>query len=260
MVYWLEKKRMKKQQPFNTKNLKRYQPAVKKQSGLFSLVRWFLLIGIVVAVYFGWQTLRNPENFPIEIVKVEATYQHINSKTFQAMISPFVKSSFFGINTSGLKKELLTLPWVYSVSIKRIWPATIFVKIVEQQPIARWNDRALINIHGEIFQISSQPLLANLPLLTGSDDQAANILNNYRQLAAALVPLKLGIIHLDLDARGSWHATLSNNIEIIIGHADMIKRWQRFISAYPKLFADPQKVARSIDLRYPNGMAIQWAS
>ena len=43
--------------------------------------------------------------------------------------------------------------------VTRQWPDTLLIKIVEQQPIARWNSQDFLNLRGEIVKLHHQVAL-----------------------------------------------------------------------------------------------------
>ena len=50
-----------------------------------------------------------------------------------------------------LYARIEAIDWVDAVIVRRRWPGTLFVRIVEQVPAARWGDDGLLNTRGELF-------------------------------------------------------------------------------------------------------------
>jgi len=102
---------------------------------------WVILIIIIGSGFiWGGRTLQNPENFPIEKIRISAPYEHITPEMLQQVIGSFATRGFFGLNVVTLKQQLLVLPWVYEVMIKREWPDTLVINILEQKAVAEWNN------------------------------------------------------------------------------------------------------------------------
>lgn len=45
------------------------------------------------------------------------------------------------MNLNQLRQELQSHPWIHQVSVRREWPSTLKVEVVEEVPIARWESR-----------------------------------------------------------------------------------------------------------------------
>ena len=224
----------------------------------FWLWMGFALLALTGFIW-GGVTLQNPDNFPIARVRIVAPYEHITPKVLQDIVSTFALRGFFGLNVIALKQQLLALPWVYSVSIKREWPDTIVISVIEQKAAAAWNDQALLNQEGGIFRPEKASFPNDLPLLFGADSEAAQVWRNYQDMQMRLNPLHFNITHLQLDTQGFWHATLSDGSEIFINATNSLERLQDFILAYPKIIESHHDSRwRTIDLRYEDGMAVKW--
>jgi cell division protein FtsQ len=172
---------------------------------------------------------------------------------------PFVnEKNLFTLKMAGLKQALLQQPWIASVVIKRVWPDQITIDIVEQQPLAIWNDQALLAENATVFAAAKNTFPANLPQLYGPEGQQGNVWQQYQQFNQALQPLQLTVSRLVFNSRGSWQIVLNNGIALNLGRTELMPRLQRFIQVYPKLFANRVNQVVLIDLRYPAGLAVQW--
>jgi len=219
----------------------------------------FLLAMIVCGFIWGGITLKSPDNFPIEKIKIVAPYQHVEPKVLQEVISAFAMRGFFNLDVVSLKQRLLMIPWVYAVEIKREWPDTIMIIVWEQNAVAEWNREALLNQDGKIFRPEHKTFPNKLPQLFGEDVNAFQVWRNYQNMQLSLSSLHFNISQLSLDAQGFWHITLGTGEELFIGYASPLSRLQDFIAAYPKIIAshpDPNWVR--VDLRYEDGVAIKW--
>lgn len=236
------------------------RPKIRKiRFDLRFAVKALLSIIIVAGFIWGGNTLRNPENFPIERVTIIAPYEHITPKMLQEVVSAFAARGFFGLDVISLKQRLLALTWVYSVVIKRAWPDTIVITVFEQKAVAAWNDEALLNQEGKIFRPLKSSFPDKLPLLSGADTNAIQVWQNYQAMQAQLNPLHFNIARLSLDEQGFWHAILNDGGEIFISYANPLVHLNDFIAAYPKIIESHHgEHWRSIDLRYEDGVAIKW--
>jgi cell division protein FtsQ len=222
--------------------------------------RWFLKLSLgfilICVLVYGWFKLTDPETFPIHSVKIAGTYSHIDQEKLRATILPFIRKGFLVIDTASLQDRIQQLPWVYSANVHRVWPDILMIGLVEQQPIARYNDNALLNKYGEVFNIDPASMPTNLPLFIAPPGQQVLLWQTYQKLSALIAPLDLKINILGLDARQSWRLQLSNGIVLLLGKLAPEQRLARFVAAYPQVVGTRSAAINYVDLRYTHGMAV----
>lgn len=215
---------------------------------------FLFLFGII---WYGVQAMENPNLLPIKTVTISVDAKNIPSETLKNVVAENVHGGLLSLNVQELSKALMSLPWVKTVAIQRVWPNKIKVIIKERRAQALWGKTAVIDQDGNVFFPDIASLPKNLPLLTGPDDHAADLVNLYKIVNTALVPLSMTVTDLVLSDRGSWQLQLNNGLAVILGGQDMAQRFQRFVSLYPKIIGNNSSKALTVDLRYPNGVAVQ---
>lgn len=222
--------------------------------------RWLLKLSLglvlVCALVYGWVKLTDPQTLPIHSVKITGSYSHVNPTALRETIMPFLQKGFLTVDTKDLQDRLQQLPWVYSVSVQRVWPDTLTISLVEQQALARYNDNALLNQYGELFSADSTAMAADLPLFVAPPGQQVLVWQTYQKLTTLLAPLGMKITILGLDARQSWRLQLSNGLVLLLGTTDPEQRLIRFVKAYPQVMGSKSAAVSYVDLRYANGMAV----
>jgi cell division protein FtsQ len=213
-----------------------------------------LLVGILVA---GWIKLSNPNTFPIHRVKIEGTYSHVNATALRQTILPFIQKGFLKIDVADLQDRLQQLPWIYSATIQRVWPDSLIITLTEQKALARYNDNALLNQYGELFNVDPNHLPQDLPIFIAPMGQQILVWQTYQKLSTLLTPLSLKITILGLDARQSWRLQLSNGIVLFLGKTDPEQRLQRFVAAYPQVVGNRAEQINYVDLRYAHGISVR---
>jgi cell division protein FtsQ len=142
--------------------------------------------------------------------------------------------------------------------VQRVWPQTVRVQIEEQQPVARWHGAGFLNLHGEaFFPEQAQPDI-ELPWLDGPDGQEQRVLERYRRVSTRLAPLGLQVQRLQVDGRRAWELQLADDVVLKLGRAQPWQRLQRFVRAWPSVFADRLAELHTVDLRYSNGFSVLW--
>ncbi len=227
-------------------------------SQIYRTIRLLLVIAVAMGLLWGWYIAKDPDRFPIRSIKVQATYQHVDRLSLENIIMPYVNHGFFNLNTSHLQKQLLELPWLADAKIHRIWPDTIVIKLTEQQAAAKWGNISLINADGQIFTPALNTFPSGLPVLNGPDNEVEQLWQYYREMSAILAPLGLKIKELNLNARQALNLILTDDTQILLGRTHAEDRLKQFASVYKKIFTSSKVSARTVDLRYDNGLAISW--
>lgn len=226
-----------------------------------SLLTFLVLFALCLASRLIYLYIADAERYPINTVKIIATYNRISHKQLESVLEQFNTASFFSLSVNRLHAALSTLPWVKSIQIERIWPDTLKIKLIEKKPIAIWND-AILTEEGEIVQGQDKIGNLDLPKLKGPDNQHHEVLQVYKKMSKILSNYNLYATFVEWRDNGAWELTLSNGIQLRLGKRDLEMRINRFCKAYPAVFTGaltekPEQLA-SVDLRYPRGMAVQW--
>ena len=222
------------------------------------LVKIPLAVLFVAGLVWAWSQLHQPDTLPINSVRIEGSYNHIKREQLEKTVMPFIQMGFFAMDVTSLQKRLLELPWVSRASVSRIWPDNLLIRITEQQAVARWGQQSLLSTNGELFTPETDTLPSGLPEIKGPLGQQKQVLHRYQSLAAMLIPLGLHILEFDVSPRRAVVLRLNNGMELLLGRTGQEKRLERFVNAYHQIFGSQGSEAKRVDLRYPNGMAVNW--
>jgi cell division protein FtsQ len=221
-----------------------------------------LIVLVACALFLSLRLLHSfladAERFPINTVKVSASYQHLSHEALQQVLAKYTNLSFFTIPLSKLQNELNQMPWIDSARLKRTWPDTLTIKITEKKPVAFWGKNNLMTVDGSLFKQDVLPQNLNIPHLSGPNEQKLEVLQVYEKLSKILARYDLKADKLKLSADQAWILFLPNDIKIFLGKKELATRLERFCRAYPAVFAQKRDQLASVDLRYSRGMAVQW--
>ena len=243
------------------------------------LTKLLLLMVLMVLLTSSWlfvSWLNKPGNFPFKKVELVNQLENQKSKELQNITANALNGGFFSLNVDQLRADLLAkLPWVKSVSVRKVWPNKLLVKIVEHKPVARWlsveknNDSKQIQLlsqNGVVFS----PLLtdkqklkfAQMALLTGTNSNAEQVLTNCVQINKKLKQIESGIKQCGMNERRSWGLKLSsdNELDIKLGKEKIMQQLERFIEVFSGQLNQYLISIESADLRYANGFSIKWKS
>jgi len=199
-----------------------------------------------------------PSHFPISSVKFIGKAKYISHQELQSLVLPQLKMGLVRLKVSRVQQQLLSLPWMSQVDIRKVWPNGLDIRFQEHVPAAHWGKLGLLSTNGTLFYPPHLVELINLPVLEGPEGKSSQVWQQYVIMKKILSPLQLHITHLMLAPRGAWHLRLSNGITVILGTNDILERLNHFVRLYPKHLLSLSEKMAYVDLRYTNGMAIGW--
>ncbi len=218
--------------------------------------RGLALVGIAIllgAAHLGLQALRS---LPVERIVVSGKLENLQEEALRAALASELGDGLVFLDLAELRAHLEDLPWVYQAQLRRKFPGTLEVRVVEQMPIARWGDEAFLNHEARIIQVTDAGRWADLPVLRGPADSEARLMAHYRRLRQALAPLNLAPVSLVEDDFGQLRAALDNDLILEFGDHDFNDRLQRFERLWQAELAEAPLPVRSVDLRYAEGAAV----
>jgi cell division protein FtsQ len=194
----------------------------------------------------------------LTILVVSGRLAHVEPATVRATVQPLIGKGFFTTDVDTLSAAVVQLPWVAEANVRRQWPHTLSVDIVEETPVARWGTDGLMDARGRVFAKSRDAAYAKLPHLSGGEGSEQDVLAQYNTLTGLLAPRGLAIAVLAVDIRGAATLELDDGIEVRLGREQAEQRLARFgAEALPALGARLTSVAY-VDMRYSNGFAVGW--
>ncbi|MEM9242474.1 MAG: cell division protein FtsQ/DivIB [Pseudomonadota bacterium] len=215
---------------------------------------------VVVLVLVTLAYLHSPKFQPVKTVVINGVDHPLEKRALVKSIKPlFHNKNFFAVDISAVKARLQNFTWIANANVRRQWPDTIVINLGMIKPQALWGRTGVVTRYGEVIYPLSANLPQNLPDFSGPNEQAAlRVLSTYRQLMTKLRPLSLKIDKIGVDDSDSWQITLNNGMNLALGKKDILTRADYFVKVYPQVFASTKRKAKSVDLRYKNGMAVAW--
>ena len=223
----------------------------------------FLMMGVgslvvLAVVIWGVLEFQSTQTLPIKNVEVKSEFIRISEQQIQAIVAENDLGGFFDTDVDLITTSMRQLPWLETVTVRRVWPDTLQLEIRERKAIAHWNKSALLTVDGVVFSPEVKSYPKGLPQLSGPAGTEKNVLKNYITLNAELKALNLNINELALDARRAWLANLDDGTVLDLGRKNINQRVQRFISIYTDHIATQKNDIDVVDLRYTNGFAVRW--
>jgi cell division protein FtsQ len=203
--------------------------------------------------------------FPLRDVVVMHELQEVRRSEIERSLAGLLLGNFFSVNLDALRQSLEKLPWVRHADLRRQWPSRIEVRLEEHQPAAYWGEGAthLVNTYGEVF---AAPLSHDLrlPQLSGPAGSSAEVLRYYEEFSRTLWPIGRSPEQVVLSPRLAWLLKLEDGMLVELGReqakAPISIRMQRFVEYYATLSDSYRQRPLAVDMRYPNGFALRYAS
>ncbi len=252
------------------RNIKRRSAASRKKTAMQSFSKrdaWDVIVVVMlltIIVYFSAYVRNNHfaiAAWPVvENVEVRGDIDAVDRVALKDIIRSHSAGGFLRIKMAKLEKELETLTWVNKASVQRYWPDSLNVKILQHSPIARWGDTGLMNAYGDLFFPNDIEAYQTLPMLYGEAIRAKELARNFQNSMQQLKPFGLQLRGLFEDGRQSKHLVLADGLVISIGDGNVSEKIKRFITAYEQYLAENLNEVKKVDLRYTNGLAVEWKS
>lgn len=202
--------------------------------------------------------LRNPSNMPLRAVQIDGEFRKLSKTQLHTAIASVAQGGFFTVNVEAVRRAAESLPWVESATVRRVWPDTLQLHVVEQRAAARWGEDGVLNMRGQLFKPDAASIPPKLPQLNGPEELRRRVMESYIAMTTALAPIGRRVQALALDQRRAWVLTLDSGVELKLGRDDALERLNRFVRVYPTLFAAREAELKTVDLRYSNGFAVRW--
>lgn len=215
------------------------------------------LLAAAGTLALGGLWLSAPERFPLEVVRLDGRLVRVEEAELRQAILPYLDRGLLALDVAGVREAVEQLPWVATATVRRHWPDTLVIGVVERVAVAHWN-KGLIDEQGELFHPPAETVPAGLPVLEGPADSARLVWQRFRRLQAILAEAGLELAALRLDERRAWSAVLRDGATMQLGVDADDAAAERFARALPRIKAPANAQLARVDLRYPNGFALAW--
>lgn len=232
-----------------------------KRPVLLPRINWSAIVSACAALIFmaaAYLSTLWLMDQPIDAVVINGAFQRVSAMQLEESLAPHVKTGFLSADLGAMQRELVAVPWIAQASIRRRWPGTVEVSITEEEAVACWGERGLLNVAGELFVAEASHVPAELPRLAGPNGSEARVADLYFRIAKRLEQRGLTAVALSLDGRGAWLLRLNNGIEVRLGAREIDLRLDRLFVALDRIVSRDGGAVGYLDMRYTNGFAIGW--
>jgi cell division protein FtsQ len=224
-----------------------------------------LVLGLLASG--SWWLVQRPM-FTLKVIRIEGVggtpLRHVSASTVRSTALPRIKGNFFTANLDSVRLAFEAVPWVRKAAVRREWPNKLIVTIEEHQPLGTWGeDGRLLSTKGDVFTANLAEAEEDGDLLEfeGPEGSEKEVLARYHDLRDWFAPAHLAPEAVQLSGRYAWKVKLDNGMTVELGREQskttLKERVERLIGIYPQLVARLQDRIESVDMRYPNGLALK---
>ena len=217
-----------------------------------------LMVTVFVAAIFGADFIYKQIDTPLSKIMVGGNFNHLEEQELAELVNIEIDGGFLSMNLNQLRQELQSHPWIHQVSVRREWPSTLKVEVIEEVPIARWGKKGFLNRLGDQLSLPENSNLNSLPVLEADFGSSQDMIARYLLLAELLAPTDLRLTELQRDAVGAWQIETAAGVRIVLGRDQIIEKIRRLIVVWGSGLDVQLNNIATIDLRYPNGLAVSW--
>ena len=231
------------------------------------------VLAAVGAGVAAWAWLMRSPWFPIRAIQLDGDLARNSVPTIRANATPRLAGNFFSVDLQQSRAAFEGVPWVRRAVVRRVWPDRLVVRLEEHRPVALWSGEELpetgaaldsgrlVNSFGELFDANVGDVEDEaLPVLSGPEDRAAELLAMLQRLQPVLGRQGLVISALHLSGRGSWRAAFDSGATMELGRGsadEVLARTERFVRSFAAANAKWRAPLLHADLRHTNGYALR---
>ena len=197
---------------------------------------------------------------PVRQILVSGKLDSRYREAVRDTVAERIDGGLLALDLRSLRAELEQLPWIYRATLRREYPGTLKIHVIEQLPIARWGETAFLNHEARVVEVADEQRWQSLPLIRGPEGSRVRLMNRYQRLLDLLRPLELSLSSLEEDAFGQLTAQLDNGLLLRLGSRDFASRIERFLMLWRRELRDEGARVVSVDMRYAGGAAVAFGN
>ena len=194
----------------------------------------------------------------IRQVKLLGDLRYLDPEILTKDLSSKFDGHYLDTTLTEVVSEVESHPWISSASARRIWPDTLLIEIVEQRPVAIYNDTQYLGLSGDLFE---PPVLVDesMPRLYGAYSETMQVYSHYGVFSDRLADFaKVTSVSRGHDL--GWEIVLDQGFTLQLGRVDILGRLARARDILIRLDKERLQKLREVDARYDNGIALAWRS
>jgi cell division protein FtsQ len=241
----------------------------KKVSRMVMLMVAILLSALALMLLLADQMLR-PDAFMIDQLKIKGRFVHLKPQTIEQTVLRHKTGNFFSVNLNEIQQQVELMRWVDTAEVRREWPNTLTVSVVEHRPIMQINDNAWVNIRGQVVDLPEYSSPTPVIKLHGDANQAKSMMVKALQWTKRFEDFSLSLREISLSQSGAWilrvrymddvDSANQDEFTLLLGDNAIDERLTRFEQLFDRQFRFSKDRLIRADARYPDGIAVKTKS
>ncbi|MFT5594311.1 MAG: cell division protein FtsQ [Oceanicoccus sp.] len=207
------------------------------------------VISILVAVVL---LLLQAVNKQVNQLQVNENLEHVTSQMVNEHITQWFPDGYVTLNVNAIKDRLHSMVMVAEVSVEKVWPDTLKINIVEERPVAIWNDKSLLSENGDILPVELKQL--QLPKLNGANQESKMVMQHFLLFNRWGKRHQIELTGIKHSSAG-WMLQYKSGLTIWLDSTTAMNGLQQLDSVIEQF--DLARIKR-IDMRYEQGFAVAW--
>jgi cell division protein FtsQ len=217
----------------------------------------FLTLALLAA-----DQLFHPDAFVIKELKIKGKFRYLQPAEVDLVLREQDLGNFFSVELDRLKAKVEDIEWVQSADVRRQWPNSLTVSIVEHQPAMRWGDDKWVSTSGSIIALPTNIADADVITLNGDEAQSKRILLQaarwQKHFARDGIELrKAKLSNSQAWTLGLYYPELDSEFDLLLGSKDVAARIARFKVLFNEQLKFSERTLKRVDARYPDGLAVK---
>jgi cell division protein FtsQ len=200
-----------------------------------------------------------PFSLKIQRIEVEGR-SRTSADAVRAAIAVRQGAPFFAVDPWAIRRRLEALPWIRSAEVERRYPATLAIRLVERNPIARFRDghaTRLIDENGAVVPVSATADHQQLMLLAGPG--APRAAPRLLEVLGGEGELARGVVTATRYGDRRWDLSFANGVMLRLPEGYERAAWAKF-AALNKQYNFLGNEGVTYDMRLPDRLVIRGAA
>mgnify|MGYP000336088118 FL=1 len=208
--------------------------------------------------------LFHPQAFVINELQIKGKFRYLDVADVDSVLRKQTLGNFFSVELNQLKKQVEALEWVESADIRRQWPNSLSVTVVEHKPAMRWGADKWVSTSGAIINLPIAVVSKKVVTLSGAESQSKQILLQAANWQEMFANDGLELRKAKLSSSQAWilnlyYAELDSEFDLLLGSDDLVERLARFKTLFTEKLMFSEYKLKRVDARYPDGLAVLYS-
>ena len=205
--------------------------------------------------------------FTIQKVVIDSPLLVISQGSIERETWRKISGNYLNVDLKTIETALENQPGVYQAVVRRVWPDTLSISVVETQVIAEYRqlDRSEEKVERQFINLPPQNGFSFRPLLRGPERYRAVVVDTFHEIFSLLAIVNLEPRSLSVGHSGQWELELrrsdlklENTFRVFLGRDQIVEKIERLVFSFETVLSHKAGLISKVDMRYDNGFAVQW--